>query len=111
VAEPNIITERIAATTTGDAHFPWPRGKRTLVLPLARVLVYAALTLEKTAVDQNLTAIERAFQIARSGKARTPKDIKKLLIAEGYSVRAIIGPSLSKQLRELMDLAARSRCA
>jgi len=55
----------------------------------------------------NTTPIERAFDLARSGQCRTTADIEKLLRDEGYPAGALIGPVLMRQLRELIDDAAR----
>jgi hypothetical protein len=57
-------------------------------------------------LEQNVTPLERAFQIARSGKANTTNDIRKALKAEGYSEESLKGPYLYKQLRVLMRLSA-----
>ncbi len=55
------------------------------------------------------TPLERAFQIARSGKANALSDIRKALKSEGYSEEGIYGPYLLKQLRILMRLSATKR--
>ncbi len=48
------------------------------------------------------TTLERAFELARSGECATPGDIKQRLRREGFDgARAIFGPALMKQLREL----------
>lgn len=54
------------------------------------------------------TTMERAFQVARAGQCRTLGDLRRTLIREGYdSVHAqISGGSLTRQLRELMRVAA-----
>lgn len=59
-------------------------------------------------VDGKLSALERAFQLARSGRISTVDDIKKQLKQEGYDVssREYAGPSLRSQLRELIKAAA-----
>jgi len=49
-------------------------------------------------VDHNLTSIERAFQIARSGRCRNVQDIKWILTREGYVAQQIAGRILTKQL-------------
>lgn len=53
-------------------------------------------------MDTGKTALERAFELARSGRFLTPGDIKKALVSERYSVETVTGPSLNKQLRELI---------
>jgi hypothetical protein len=60
-------------------------------------------------MDHKLTAIERAFQIAKSGEADSMRDIRRLLKREGYRDAHIEGLSLSRQLRRLMRDAKASR--
>jgi hypothetical protein len=58
-------------------------------------------------VDGKFSALERAFQLARSGRIGTVDDIKKQLKQEGYDVRSrgYAGLSLRSQLRELIKAA------
>ena len=49
-----------------------------------------------------ISIIERAFQLAKTGQYGSVEDLKRKLRAEGYSVTAITGPSLLRQLRELI---------
>jgi len=56
-------------------------------------------------MDDRLTALERAFQIAEFGSCNSVSEIKKQLTDEGYSLDQITGRSLSKQLRELLQPA------
>jgi hypothetical protein len=56
-------------------------------------------------MNQRITALERAFQLAKSGSCKTVSDIKSRLRAEGYSVDKITGPTLSKQLQALIQTA------
>jgi hypothetical protein len=51
----------------------------------------------------NITPVERAFELARSGRCKTTGDIQLRLKAEGYSADQVIGPTLLKQLRAVMD--------
>jgi len=53
-------------------------------------------------MDPNLTAIERAFQAAKSGEAASMDDILRLLKREGYQVQYVAGLSIRRQLRGLM---------
>jgi hypothetical protein len=53
-------------------------------------------------MDHTITALERAFQLARSGGYASVPDIKKQLSIEGYSVAQIIGGTLMKQLAALI---------
>src|SRR5262245_22097899 len=50
-------------------------------------------------MDVNITALERAFQLAKSGDFATIEAIKSKLKAEGYSVSQIVGKTLIRQLR------------
>jgi hypothetical protein len=57
-------------------------------------------------VDPWLSALERAFQLARSGRVATIADIRKQLRHEGYDDKAVDGgPSLATQLRERIKAA------
>lgn len=56
-------------------------------------------------MDQNITALERAFQIAKSGECETLTDVKKRLKAEGYSINQIEGRTITKQLATLIKNA------
>ncbi|WP_425373903.1 hypothetical protein [Methylovirgula ligni] len=49
-----------------------------------------------------VSAIERAFEIARSGRARDIAQIRKILAGEGLDQIQIYGKSLSRQLAELI---------
>jgi hypothetical protein len=51
----------------------------------------------------HVTSVERAFQLARSGRCRTTADIQLRLKAEGYATDQVIGPTLMKQLRAVID--------
>ena len=54
-------------------------------------------------MNANVTVLERAFELARSGRCRTIDDIHRQLKAEGYSTHQIMGPWLHRQLRSLMQ--------
>jgi hypothetical protein len=56
-------------------------------------------------MDHTVTALERAFQIAKSGNCASVADLKKRLRAEGYSIAQVTGRVLSKQLDELIKAA------
>jgi hypothetical protein len=56
-------------------------------------------------VNHDYSVIERAFQLARTGGYASIDDLKKKLRAEGYSVATITGPTLLRQLRELIKAA------
>ncbi len=50
-----------------------------------------------------LTALERAYQLARSGACRTVTDVRQTLVVEGYErvQDALYGPALVSDLRKL----------
>ncbi|MVS99529.1 hypothetical protein [Devosia marina] len=56
----------------------------------------------------NLSPIERAFELARSGKCQSFSEIKAALKAEGYDSATITGGTLSKQLRQLIAASSKS---
>jgi hypothetical protein len=60
-------------------------------------------------MDHTITALERAFQLAKSGDCAAVPDIKRRLLREGYSVAQITGGTLSKQLVALIRAAQGSR--
>lgn len=53
-------------------------------------------------MDMIKTALERAFELAQSGKFANLTDIKIALRAEHYSIETVTGASLSRQLRDLI---------
>jgi hypothetical protein len=53
-------------------------------------------------MDHGIRTLERAFQLARSGDCASVSDIKKRLIAEGFSAEQITGRFLSRQLKALI---------
>ena len=61
-------------------------------------------------MDHRMTALERAFQLARSGQVVGLSEIVGALKGEGYSSDQIEGTSLRRQLTGLIDTArARER--
>ncbi|HLW90772.1 MAG TPA: hypothetical protein VKS78_05660 [Roseiarcus sp.] len=58
-------------------------------------------------MDHNLTSLERAFQLAKSGQVAGLDDIRAVLKREGYSADQVQGRQLARQLKELIK-AARS---
>ncbi len=54
------------------------------------------------------STIERAFQLAVTGDYGSVEELKKKLRAEGYSVATITGPTLLRQLRELIKTGRRT---
>jgi len=55
-----------------------------------------------TAMDRSKTTIERAFQLAETGRYPTFTDISDQLASEGYDRKQLQGPSLRKQLIEII---------
>ena len=53
-------------------------------------------------MNPNINTLERAFQLASSGKCTTIRDIKVALKTEHYDVNELQGPVLLAQLRELI---------
>ncbi len=58
-----------------------------------------------SAMDQNTTAVERAFQLAKSGDYATVGDVVKQLKVEQYLVGQITGGALRAQLAALIKAA------
>lgn len=57
------------------------------------------------AMDQRMTALERAFQLARSGQVSTITEIVGSLRRDRYDTRQIEGPALKRQLMNLIKAA------
>jgi len=61
-------------------------------------------------MDPSKNALERAFDLARSGKCASLKDIKMRLASEGYSLKDFVGsPSPARQLRTIIETAKSGR--
>jgi hypothetical protein len=56
-------------------------------------------------MKDNLTSLERAFELAKSGSCGSLEDLKRALVSEGYSTNQIVGRSLTNQLRALLNSA------
>ena len=56
-------------------------------------------------MDSGISAIERAFQLARSGRVKDIDEVRRVLRDEGYDARQLQGPSLLKQLRDAIKIA------
>jgi hypothetical protein len=50
------------------------------------------------------TPLERAFEIAASGKVRTVDEIRMTMRHEGFDTKALTGPALNKQLRGVISV-------
>ena len=53
-------------------------------------------------MEPNVNAVERAFQLAKTGRYPTVESIKRHLKKEGYLPHYIEGRTLSLQLREII---------
>ena len=61
-------------------------------------------------LDHKVSALERAFQLARSGQAFRVEDIRNQLKREGYDEKVLDGgPVLKSQLRNLIQAARLER--
>jgi hypothetical protein len=56
-------------------------------------------------MDQKMTALERAFQLARSGNVASLTEIISSLNREGYSGNQVEGRVLKRQLADLIKAA------
>jgi hypothetical protein len=56
-------------------------------------------------MEKDTTAIERAFQLAKSGRFASMLEVRKALKEEGYSLQQLEGKSLQRQLRDIMSAA------
>jgi hypothetical protein len=63
---------------------------------------WGCFALQGRDMNQRMTALERAFQLARSGQVLTVSEIKTSLGREGYSTNQLDGPSLKRQLTGLI---------
>ena len=48
------------------------------------------------------TTLQRAFELARSGRFRNVPELRRQLKREGYQAEQVAGPALILQLRDLM---------
>ena len=56
-------------------------------------------------MESGISAVERAFQLARSGRVKDVNEIKMVLHREGYDIRQVQGPLLLNQLRDAIRVA------
>jgi len=56
-------------------------------------------------MDHNVTVLERAFQLANSGRCASLADLRRRLKVEDYSVAQIAGRELTRQLKALIKAA------
>jgi hypothetical protein len=56
-------------------------------------------------MESGISAIERAFQLARSGRVKDVNEIRLVLQREGYDTGQLQGPALLTQLRDAIKIA------
>jgi hypothetical protein len=61
-----------------------------------------------SAPDPHKTALERAFELARSGTVLSMSDLRARIKREGYSIEQVEGKALGRQLRGLILASSRS---
>ena len=61
------------------------------------------------AVDGRKTTLERAFELARSGRCLTVTDIAHKLYEEKYDLSQLEGPILKKQLTAIIEEASTTK--
>lgn len=53
-------------------------------------------------MNTSKTPLERAFELARTGRYMTVAEVKAAMSAEGYGTEQVTGPTLMKQLRGII---------
>ncbi len=61
--------------------------------------------MRSAAMKPNTTSIERAFELASSGRFSNVKEVRLKLAREGYNTDTMEGPLLYAQLREVIEKA------
>jgi hypothetical protein len=56
-------------------------------------------------MDHRMTALERAFGLAKSGQVSEVSEIVRALRSEGYPASQVEGPVLRRQLGDLIKVA------
>lgn len=64
---------------------------------------------QRSVMNKRPTTIERAFELAKSGRYVSAQEIRKVLATEGYQAHQLVGRSLHEQLKELMRAARDAR--
>jgi hypothetical protein len=59
-------------------------------------------------MDPNKSALERAFELAKSGAVKSVADLRAKVSREGYSASQLDGAALGRQLRNLIAKANES---
>jgi hypothetical protein len=88
---------KVASTCTGERHLHPEAFSPQSILDRSRAM--------GRSMDHTITAMERAFQLAKSGSYASVPDIKRRLNAEGFGVAQITGRVLFKQLNALIQAA------
>jgi hypothetical protein len=57
-------------------------------------------------MDQNKTALERAFELAKSGTVKSVSELRARISREGYVAAQVEGAALGRQLRNLINKAS-----
>lgn len=60
------------------------------------------------AMDPDTSPLERAFELARSGRYSSMSELKQAVAAEGYATNQITGHFLARQLKEVITDAKRA---
>jgi hypothetical protein len=110
---PEFAEKAAAVTTKGLLRRSRPRERRAELQHwiLAAFRFFDALSLPARlparvrAMNGSMTALERAFDLARSGGCASLAEILKRLRHEGYASHQIEGPHLRKQLARLIEKA------
>ncbi len=63
------------------------------------------LKVDLAAMEVGKTTLERAFELARSGRFTTVSELKLAVAAEGYDRKQLEGGALSRQLSALIKAA------
>jgi hypothetical protein len=64
---------------------------------------------QRVAMEPYKSEIERAFELAQTGRYLEVKEIKEQLRSEGYLASSITGPTLCGQLKLLIEAGKKSR--
>ena len=60
-------------------------------------------------MEPHISCLERAFQLAQSGRCRTLTEIRMRLNEEGYQAEQVTGPELCRQIIGIVEKAATPR--
>jgi len=51
----------------------------------------------------NISVLERAFELARTGDYKNASEVKRTLAEEGYTIHQVTGPTLVRQINDLCN--------